>query len=115
MEHILRKLKTTIDVVGDKVKVGEDSYGDPIYKPSMKTVEVHSVQPKSVDEADGGMRWSTTELDVFSYTPLHLDPADTVVYRGERYQVDGPPAHFRNPYTLRELTRQTIKLVGDAT
>lgn len=104
-----------ITVTGERVIVGEDSYGDPIYGETQEIVAVHSVQPALVDEADGTTRWSTTEMDIFSYRPLTIGPKESVWYKGRKFQANGETQHFANPYTGRNVYRQRIIRAGDAT
>lgn len=111
----MRYRPDTITLVTEGKVVGEDSYGDPIYGDEEIDIAVHSVQPALVDEADGTARWSTTEMDIFSYRPLHISASDSVWHEGRKFQANGETQAFRNPYTGTEVYRQRIVRAGDAT
>lgn len=112
----MRYRPDTITLVTEGKVVGEDSYGDPIYGDEEVDISVHSVQPALVDEADGtAARWSTTEMDIFSYRPLAIGPKEVVWYDGRKFQAHGETQTFRNPYTGTEVYRQRIIRAGDAT
>lgn len=111
----MRYRQDHITIAGERTIIGEDSYGDPIYGEANVDVAVHSVQPALVDESGGVARWSTTEMDVYSYRPLQIGPKESVWYEGRKFQAYGETQAFRNPYTGTEVYRQRIIRAGDAT
>lgn len=111
----MRYRQDLITVEGERTIIGEDSYGDPVYGETLVEVAVHSVQPALVDEAGGVARWSTTEMDVYSYRPLDIGPKESVWYKGRKFQANGETQAFHNAYTGTEVYRQRIVRAGDAT
>lgn len=110
-----RKHIPTITIPGEKVKVGEDYYGDPIYEIVDKTIAVISVAPAITGEVNGVQHYSSDEMDIFSDEPLPLSASDTITYQGEVYQVEGNTRNFHNYLTDRQLCQVRIKKSGGVT
>ena len=107
-----RKHTPSITIPGERVQVGEDHYGDPIYEIVEKTIEVISVAPAITAEVNGVSHYSSDEMDVFSDEPLPLSASDSITFQDEVYQVQGNTKHFKNYLTDRDLFQVRIKRAG---
>lgn len=107
-----RKHIPSITIPGEKVQVGEDYYGDPIYEIVDKTIEVISVAPAITAEVNGVQHYSSDEMDVYSDVPLPLSASDTITFQDEVFQVQGNSKHFKNYLTDRSLFQLRIKRSG---
>lgn len=107
-----RKHTPSITIPGEKVQVGEDYYGDPIYEVINKTIEVISVAPAITGEVNGVQHYASDEMDVFSDEPLPLSASDSITFQDEVFQVQGNSKHFKNYLTGRDLFQLRIKKAG---
>lgn len=107
-----RKHIPSITIPGERVQVGEDYYGDPIYEIVEKTIPVISVAPAITAEVNGIAHYSSDEMDVFSDEPLPLSASDSITFQDEVFQVQGNVKHFKNYLTGRDLFQLRIKKAG---
>lgn len=93
----------TIAVIRSGEPVGTDRYGNPIPGPTTGH-QVHgcAIEPVGSQEpVEVGRQAIHTRLTVYAPAGADVQAGDQLDVRGRRYDVDGNPGLWRNPYTGR--------------
>lgn len=81
-----------------RVKSGEDAFGNDTFSTTSQTV-VGAYSPGGSSEQVQGQDVVVTQPTVYLPTGTDLRAVDAIDIGGERFEVDGTPGEWQNPFT----------------
>jgi hypothetical protein len=86
-------------VLHRRVVTGQDGYHNDVYTDADDQVQALAFAPGASVEVTQGRDTITTQPTVYLPAGTAVDGTSAVTARGTRYEVDGMPRDWRNPFT----------------